>query len=263
MPEHDLAKNDLALLIDAARAAGDIALRYFRNSPKVWEKNGEGPVTEADIAVNDMLIKRLRGARPTYGWLSEESPDTEERLDCEHLFLIDPIDGTSAFIAGDSSFSHSFAVAHNGVVMAAVVYLPAKDRMYAASLGGTVTCNGIALQCSDRAGTEGATLLTPKTNMDPDLWQGPLPEVTRHFRASVAYRLCLVAEGEFDGMLSTRQAWEWDIAAGSLIAAMAGASVTNRRGEPLHFNAETPRSDGVLVAAPGLHAALLARLKQT
>ena len=260
MPEHDPAA-DLALLIDAARAAGDIALRYFRNAPKVWEKHGEGPVTEADIAVNDMLMARLRTARPAYGWLSEESPDTEERLDCEHLFLIDPIDGTSAFIAGDSSFSHSFAVAHQGVVTAAVVYLPAKDRLYAASLGGTVTCNGTVLQCSDRSGVAGATLLTPKTNMDPEWWAGPVPEVTRHFRASVAYRLCLVAEGVFDGMLSTRQAWDWDIAAGALIAAMAGAGVTNRLGEPLHFNAEMPRSNGVLVAAPGLHAELLARLK--
>ena len=257
MPEHDLA-----LLIDAARASGDIALRYFRNSPKVWEKQGLGPVTEADIAVNDMVMARLRTARPTYGWLSEESPDTEERLDCEHLFLIDPIDGTSAFIAGDSSFSHSFAVAHNGVVTAAVVYLPAKDRLYAASLGGAVTCNGAALRCSTRAGITGASMLTPKANLEPDLWNGPVPEVTRHFRASVAYRLCLVAEGQFDGMLSLRQAWEWDIAAGALIASMAGAAVTNRLGAALHFNAETPRSNGVLVAAPGLHSALLTRLKQ-
>jgi len=108
---------------------------------------------------------------------------------------------------------------------------------------------------------KGASLLTPKAHLDPDLWHGPVPDVTRHFRASVAYRLCLVAEGEFDGMLSLRQAWEWDIAAGALIASAAGASVTNRMGEPLRFNAETPRSNGVLVAAPGLHAALLAQLK--
>ncbi len=256
MPAHDLD-----LLITAARAAGDIAMRYFRNDPKVWEKPGEGPVTEADIAVNEMLMGTLRTARPSYGWLSEETPDTEERLDCEHLFLIDPIDGTSAFIAGDSSFSHSLAIAENGVVTAAVVYLPAKDRLYAAFAGGPATCNGQPIQCSRSTGIQGATLLTPKTSLDPALWHGPVPEVTRHFRASVAYRLCLVAEGAFDGMLSLRQAWEWDIAAGALIASRAGAAVTNRLGEALQFNAETPRSNGVLVAAPGLHAELLPRLK--
>lgn len=256
MPAHDLA-----LLTDAARAAGDIAMRYFRNDPKVWEKPGEGPVTEADIAVNDMLFDTLRTARPSYGWLSEETPDTDERLDCEHLFLIDPIDGTSAFIAGDSSFSHSLAVAHNGVVTAAVVYLPAKDRLYAAFADGPAICNGEPIQCSTRAGIAGATLLTPKTSLDPALWHGTVPDVTRHFRASVAYRLCLVADGAFDGMLSLRQAWEWDIAAGALIASRAGAAVTNRLGEAIRFNAQTPRSNGVLVAAPGLHAVLLAQLR--
>ena len=255
MPAHDLD-----LLTQAARASGEIALRYWKQSPKVWDKPGEGPVTEADIAVNDMLIRRLREARPSYGWLSEETPDTDERLDCEHLFLIDPIDGTSAFIAEDSSFSHSFAVARNGVVTAAVVYLPAKDRLYAATLDGPATCNDQPIQCSARAGITGATLLTPKTTLAPDLWT-EVPEVTRHFRASVAYRLCLVADGAFDGMISLRQAWEWDIAAGALIADRAGATVTNRQGAPLHFNAELPRSNGVLVAAPGLHSALLARLK--
>ncbi len=251
MPVHDLA-----LLTDAARAAGEIAMRYFRRDPKVWEKPGEGPVTEADIAVNDMLLDRLRGVRPSYGWLSEETPDTDERLDCEHLFLIDPIDGTSAFIAGDSSFSHSLAIARNGVVTAAVVYLPAKDRIYAAHQGGPATCNDAVIGCSDRAGILGATLLTPKVNLAPEHWNGPVPDVARHFRASVAYRLCLVAEGAFDGMLSLRQAWEWDIAAGALIAARAGAAVSNRRGEAIHFNAEVPRSNGVVVAAPGFHDAL-------
>ena len=147
------------------------------------------------------------------------------------------------------------------VVTAAVVYLPAKDRLYAATRDGPATCNGLPIQCSTRAGVEGATLLTPKPNLAADLWT-EVPDVTRHFRASVAYRLCLVADGAFDGMISLRQAWEWDIAAGALIAERAGATVTNRQGAPLHFNAELPRSNGVLVAAPGLHHELLTRLKQ-
>ena len=68
-----MPESDLALLTEAAVAAGKIAMRYFRNQPRVWEKPGEGPVTEADIAVNDMLMEQLRRARPSYGWLSEES----------------------------------------------------------------------------------------------------------------------------------------------------------------------------------------------
>ena len=252
---------DLELLIGAARAAGEIALRYWKASPQVWDKGGdEGPVTEADLAVNAMLEARLREARPAYGWLSEESPDTPARRDCEHVFMIDPIDGTSAFIAGESTFSHALAVARNGVVTAAAVYLPARDLMFAATFDGPATCNGKAISASRQAGIAGANVLTAKANLAPQHWIGAVPAVTRSFRASVAHRLCLVATGEFDGMLSFRQAWEWDIAAGALIAERAGAVVTDRNGAALRFNAEVPRSNGVLVAAPGLHAALLARL---
>jgi len=64
-----LPGNDLDLLIDAARRAGEVAKPYWRQSPKTWEKDaGAGPVTEADLAVNDMLQKQLMTARPEYGW---------------------------------------------------------------------------------------------------------------------------------------------------------------------------------------------------
>ena len=82
----------------------------------------------------------------------------------------------------------------------------------------------------------------------------------RHHRPSLAYRLCLVAEGRFDAMLTLRPAWEWDIAAGALILSEAGACVTDRRGGPLRFNNTHPQTDGVLAANPALHAALLDRL---
>ncbi|MBL9052808.1 MAG: 3'(2'),5'-bisphosphate nucleotidase CysQ, partial [Tabrizicola sp.] len=106
---------DLDLLTEAARAAGRIALGFWRKDPKVWDKGAEhGPVTEADLAVNDMLKTRLQAARPGYGWLSEETPDDTARLDSDWVFIIDPIDGTRAFVAGEENFAHSLAVAHRG-----------------------------------------------------------------------------------------------------------------------------------------------------
>ena len=110
---------DLALLTEAAREAGRIALRYWRNSPQVWDKGGEhGPVTEADLAVNDMLKAKLLAARPDYGWLSEETPDSADRLAVDTVFIVDPIDGTRAFIAGEETFAHSLAVVQRGKVTA-------------------------------------------------------------------------------------------------------------------------------------------------
>jgi myo-inositol-1(or 4)-monophosphatase len=256
-----LPERDLALLTDAARAAGQIALRYWRRNPQAWDKGGgHGPVTEADLAVNDMLKARLLAARPGYGWLSEETPDDPARLDCERVFIIDPIDGTRAFIAGEEAFAHSLAVAHHGRVTAGVVFLPALDRIYVASESAPPLKDGQPITASDRDRLEGAHVLTTKANLAPEKWPGGVPEIERHFRASLAWRLCLAAEGRFDGMLTLRDAWEWDIAAGSLIAERAGAVVTDRHGAGLRFNTPAARADGVLALPPAPHAEAIRRL---
>ncbi|MDO9526010.1 MAG: 3'(2'),5'-bisphosphate nucleotidase CysQ [Gemmobacter sp.] len=253
--------NDLALVTDAAREAGAVAMRFWRKSPKAWDKDhGAGPVTEADHAVNDCLSARLRGARPAYGWLSEETPDNTDRLSAEAVFIIDPIDGTRAFIAGEEVFAVAIAVARHGKVTAGAVYLPALDRMYAASDTETASLNGRPLAASLTAEPDGARVLTTAPNMAAIHWPGGVPNLKRSFRPSLAYRLCLVGEGRHDGMVTFRDAWEWDIAAASLIASQGGAVVTDRLGHPLQFNARHPQSAGVIAAAPALHPALMRRI---
>lgn len=256
-----MPERDLALLTDAAREAGRIALRFWRRDPKVWDKGDEhGPVTEADIAVNEALKARLQAARPSYGWLSEETPDNPARLEHDSIFIIDPIDGTRAFVAGEETFAHSLAVAHRGKVTAGVVFLPALDLIYTASLTSAPLKDGLSIKAGRREQFDGADILTTKANLAPEKWPGGVPDIQRHFRASLAYRLCLAAEGRFDGMLTLRDAWEWDIAAGSLIAERAGAVVTDRRGVALRFNSEHAKADGVLALPPELHAEALRRL---
>ena len=256
-----MPERDLALLTDVAREAGRIALRFWRQNPQVWDKGGEhGPVTEADLAVNDMLKARLLAARPEYGWLSEETPDDPARLAQESVFIIDPIDGTRAFIAGEETFAHSLAVARKGRVTAGVVFLPALDRIYIASESSPPLRDGQPIAASQRDRLEGAQVLTTKASLAPERWPGGVPEIERHFRASLAYRLCLAAEGRFDGMFTLRDAWEWDIAAGSLIASRSGAVVTDRHGAGLRFNSERAFAEGVLALPPAPHAEALRRL---
>ncbi|MFZ1727712.1 MAG: 3'(2'),5'-bisphosphate nucleotidase CysQ [Albidovulum sp.] len=244
---------DLALLTDAAYAAGDIARRYWRKNAEIWDKPGDaGPVTEADLAVNDMLIKKLGKARPDYGWLSEETPDTHYRLGAARTFIVDPIDGTRAFIAGEKTFSHSLAIAEHGQIVAAVVYLPIYDTLYAATHDGPATCNGQRITASVKSDAKDATLLTARSSMGAEHWvNASPPPFKREFRASLAYRLCLVAEGRYDAMLTLRRTWEWDIAAGDLIARQAGAKVTDQAGADLVYNVADPRTQGV-IAAPEL-----------
>ncbi len=256
MPAHDLD-----LLTHAALDAGKIALHYWKRDPKVSDKSDGSPVTEADIAVNDMLETRLRAARPDYGWLSEETPDNAGRLSCEHVFIVDPIDGTRAFVAGEETFAHSLAIARGGVVVAGVVYLPALDRLYTASLTAPALRDGQPIAPTGRTTIEDATVLTSRPNLDPALWPGGVPPVKRTFRASLAYRMCLVAEGRHDAMLTLKDAWEWDIAAGALICTRAGAMVTDRAGGALAFNRSHPQTAGVVAATPAVHQDIMARLQ--
>ncbi|MGB3147080.1 MAG: 3'(2'),5'-bisphosphate nucleotidase CysQ [Paracoccaceae bacterium] len=259
MPEYD---DDLALLTTVARAAGDIALSFWKKTPEVWEKDGGlGPVTAADLAIDRMLLAELGAARRDYGWLSEETPDNGRRLQSDRVFIIDPIDGTRAFIDGSADFAHSLAIADRGRIVAAVVYLPARQALYAATADSATTLNGQPVRSSARGQSAGATLLTARSNLDPSCWKaGQLPEVKRTFRSSIAWRLCLVAEGAFDGMLTLRPTCEWDVAAGALIVEQAGARVSDRRGQAPLFNRADPRLDGCLAAPHDIHEDLIQRL---
>ncbi len=228
--------DDLTLLTDAAREAGAILGDHFRRGAKAWEKpDAAGPVTEADLAANAALHARLTAARPDYGWLSEEGPEDPGRRTAKRAFVIDPLDGTRAFIEG--------------------------DMLYAAARGAGATLNGRVLSVSPREAVDGATVLSARRNFEPWHWRdAQMPEMHRKFRSSMAYRLCLVAEGRCDAMLRLRPTREWDIASGSLLVEEAGGRITDRKGAPLAFNRADPLVNGVIAGPPGLHSGLLERL---
>lgn len=257
-----MPETDLNLLIKAANEAGDIARSFFKQDPKTWEKSGNaGPVTEADLAVNAQLERTLRSARPNYGWLSEESDDGPDRLSQDRVFIIDPIDGTRSFIEGSSTWAHSLAIAVDGQITAAVVFLPMRDMLFAAEMGGGATLNAQAIAVSTRTELTGSELLATKPSLQPHHWKtGTVPRFTRHHRPSLAYRLSLVARGSFDGMLTLRPSWEWDIAAGALIITEAGGTISNKTGGSLLFNSENAMLDGVVAAGRQLHPSLLGAL---
>lgn len=251
---------DLALLEEVAREAGEIACRFWRDDPQVWDKGGDDPVSEADLAVDRHLRGRLLQERPDYGWVSEETEDDAARLLADRVFILDPIDGTRAFVAGERNWAHSIAVAENGRITAGCVFMPVKDAMYLATLGGGATLNGASLAASHRTDLAEAEVLAPRPTFHTEHWI-EVPPVARAFRPSLAYRLSLVGEGRFDGMITLRNAWEWDIAAGALIATEAGATVTDRRGQTLSFNTPSRQNAGVIAMAAPLHDEILMRLR--
>lgn len=257
-----LAHDDLRLLEEAARAAGDIARGYFRRDPKKWDKpDSQGPVTECDLAVDEMLKEKLLSARPDYGWLSEETPDDPARLDHNTLFVIDPLDGTRAFIEGSPTWAHSLAVVKDGIPVAAAVYLPINDKMFTAATGHGAQLNGESIHATNQSAVDGASILVAKPGLEPHNWvNADVPNFKRSFRSSLAYRLSLIGQGRYDSMISLRATWEWDVAAGALIVTEAGGVVTDRKGAQLRFNNAHPQVNGIVAAGSSLHPPLVGRI---
>ena len=178
---------DLKLLLDAAEAADKIALKYFKNDVDTWDKgDGQGPVTQADLEIDQMLNAELLSARPDYGWLSEETEDNQKRIQHDQVFIVDPIDGTRSFINGHENFATSIAIARHGVVETAVVHCPVKGLTYWASLGEGAFLNGNRIAHSNADAVHSARVLASGAQMKSDLWQGQPPPIERHFRSSLS-----------------------------------------------------------------------------
>lgn len=236
-------------------------MRYFKHAPKVWDKGGDaGPVTEADLAIDAELKSRFLDARPDYGWLSEETDDDPARFAHSSIFIVDPIDGTRSFINGQVNFAISVAIARDGVLQAGVVHLPAKDMTFSAQRGAGAFCNGAPIRHNGQSQVEGARILTSGATLSSDLWTDQAPPFERHFRSSLAYRLCLVANGRFDGMITLRPTWEWDVAAGELICQEAGVAVSCIDGTTPHYNSPKGQLHGMIAAPAALQKGLLSYL---
>ena len=251
MPAHE--KEDLSLLEAAVREAGHIARKFYGGDYKRWNKEGGSPVTEADLAVNKLLHDRLTSARPDYGWLSEENPDDPARLGRRQVFVIDPIDGTIAFLKNRPHFTICAAISVDGRPCCGVVYNPISDELYSARLGAGAHRNGGAIHVGHRDRLEGCALLGDRTQF----LQAPWPPMHVQNRNSVAYRVVLVADGSADASVSLTAKRDWDLAAADVILHEAGGSLTDTSGAAMIYNRPVTKQASLIAANPGLHAQIV------
>lgn len=214
-------KDDLDLLRTAAVTAGIIASSYFRRDLKTWTKENASPVSEADIVLDKFLNSALTTARPSYGWLSEESADDLSRFNHPRTFIVDPIDGTRGFIRGEDSWTVSLAVVENGTPVAGVVFAPARDEMYEASLGGGARMNGQPIS-RHTPHDRHAPLIPAPGAVHQELQAAGLDYSRGPYYPSLAYRLTQVATGKLDATVVRRGASDWDIAGAAVILAECG-----------------------------------------
>lgn len=252
---------DTALLAESLRHAGEIAKRYYGGKYRSWNKSHGNPVTEADIEIDHFLKQTLLSARPEYGWLSEETEDDSARLQREFVFVADPIDGTHGFLKQRPHFTIVGTVVHRGRPISAAIFNPITGEMFEATKGAGATKNGVPISVSDRTSFDGARILAERKLMEPARWSKPWPAtLISETRASAAYRIALVAAGEFDATMSLTRKSDWDVAAGDLIVHEAGGMITDRNGNLLIYNRPATEHGSLICAGPELHAELLNRL---
>lgn len=235
-------------------------MQYFGTDVKVWEKEGGTPVSDADIAVNTLIQRRLGETRPDYGWLSEETADDPARLDRRRVWVVDPIDGTRAFLQGVPHFCHAVALVEDGRPIAAALYNPAADEFYEAAAGQGARLNGQPIHVSDRHEIAGCRMAAFAPLFRHPAWREAWPEMDIIQRDSVAYRLALVASGVADAALGLNAKYDWDLAAADLIVHEAGGLVGSHTGQLFTYNGVEPLHRSFLAAGPAMHAALLARI---
>jgi myo-inositol-1(or 4)-monophosphatase len=247
-------------LSEAAREAGDIALRYFRHGERthasINHKAGGSPVTEADLLVDRFLEQRLREIVPDAAWLSEEIADSPARLGKALVLLVDPIDGTRGFSNGDPQWAVSIALAYEGRPIAGIVHAPALEETYSATRGRGARLNGQTISVSARTTLHGATLSGPQGFVGSVRDAGadivPFPKM-----ASLAMRLVRIASGRIDAGLVGDKSYDWDIAAADLILNEADGRLTDLDGNQPRYNCETPRHAALVAAPAALHAELV------
>lgn len=252
--------DDLTLIEAAARKAGQIALQYFNQNPDVWFKGqARSPVSEADIAVDQFLKDYLLKARPDYGWLSEETEDNDARLSKEFVFVVDPIDGTRAYIAGTDEWCVAIAIVHSGRPVCGVLYAPVREQCYRAFDNGGAFLNNVRLSL-------------PK--IDQGLKNVIVPqEVTKRVKSgfdqkikrvpgerSLALRLAGLANNRVDGLFVRKNSCDWDLAAADLIITEAGYRMTDDEMRDVVYNRPETRHGLLFAAHPSYIANMVAAL---
>jgi myo-inositol-1(or 4)-monophosphatase len=236
-----------ARMAASVRDAGALALSMFGRPIRNWTKFESSPVSEADVAVDRLLRERLTEVDTSVAWLSEESVDDASRLAARYVWIVDPIDGTRAYLAGLPDWSVSVALVEDGRPVAACLYAPASEQFFTAIVGRGATCNGQPIAASDGASLENLRVAGPRKLLDRLTARKPSVAAMPRVR-SLALRLVQVAQGACDVAIAGPNSHDWDLAAADLLVHEARGVLAPVEGGSVIYNRPVPRH-GILLAA--------------
>jgi myo-inositol-1(or 4)-monophosphatase len=242
-------KTELKIAIDAAHEAGELILNFYKASYEIRDKGFHNPVTTADNASDAFLKETLRNKFPDYGWLSEETADSSERLSKQRIWVVDPLDGTKEFIEGVAHFVVSIALVEDNDPVLGVLYNPVSKETFSAVKDSGAELNGQPIRCSEVEKTKNMIILNSRSETRRGLWN-KYQSAFKELRAigSVAYKIGLIAAGKADIFASLRPKNEWDICAGHCIVREAGGDLLTLKGETIKYNQKKT------IIKPGLYA---------
>ena len=242
-----------------AREAGRLILKfYYTHGQHIEWKTPTEPVTYADKAANRLIVDSLRGQFPDDGILAEESPDTERRLSCERVWVIDPLDGTKEYIKHNGEFSVMIGLAVNGVPVVGAVYQPTTDILYYASQGqgAFVEREGQTrrVTVSETTNPSEMCLIVSRSHKDPIVQEirNQLGIQRQIESGSVGLKVGRIVERDCDLYIHVSNKTRlWDACAPDIILREAGGVFSDLNGNPIFYNCPDPRNWNGLIASNG------------
>ena len=264
MQVNDPASNAASLrepLEAILREAGEIALETSRRDFKRWTKGHDNsPVSEGDLAVNAFLQTSLPALVPAAGWLSEETEDEPGARAGDTIWIVDPIDGTRAYITSRPDWTICVALVTHGRPSLAGIYAPVTQEMYIAAAGLGATRNGAAMGVSAGTDLTGARLAGPRRYIDRIASLSPQAQ-TQPKIYSLALRLTRVAEGALEVAMSSPGSHDWDLAAADLLIHEAGGILTDIAGRSLRYNQPATSHGALIASSPERHRVLMGQMR--
>jgi len=241
--------SDLNIAISAAKEAGTLIMNYYKADYEIRDKGYHNPVTTADHAADSQLKGILMEAHSDYGWLSEETVDSPDRLSKKRVWVVDPLDGTKEFIEGVPHFVVSVALVENGEPIVGVLYNPVTKEMFTAAKSEGAFLNDDPILCATKENVSEMVILNSRSETRRGLWE-PYDGIFGKLKAigSVAYKLGLTAAGKADIFASLRPKNEWDICAGNCIINEAGGKLIDLNGHQRLYNQKNTLISPGLVA---------------
>jgi 3'(2'), 5'-bisphosphate nucleotidase len=255
--------HELRVVCDLARVAGAAILEHYEGPLHIKQKNYDDdfePVTQADIAANELIVDGLKREFPNDGILAEESVDTRRRLDKSRVWMVDPLDGTNGFIDGNGDFAVQIGLAEEGQCVLGVVYQPLPGVLYRAIRGEGTWIERPQFEPAKAMVSNTETVSTMRLAASRSHRSPRMNKVIAQFgfqeevqRGSVGIKIGLLIEQQCDVYIHlSPRTKQWDTCAPEVILTEAGGRISDLFGYPLNYNVPDVQNRNGLVASNGV-----------